>query len=137
MTDAFSYQDTGGGGSAVLFLHGNLSRGSHWAPQPESLGDELRCIARDQRGFGRSTGGPLPIEFETRVDSVVPKYDDPVICSYDLSKFGASTVIYALRTHLVVIIGGFLHENPFYVDPDQLLRELREQRSHVGSDITS
>jgi pimeloyl-ACP methyl ester carboxylesterase len=59
MTDALSYQDTGGG-PAVLSLHGNLSRGSQWAPQPEALGDELRCIAPDQRGFGRSTGGPLP-----------------------------------------------------------------------------
>lgn len=75
------------------------------------------------------------IEFETRVNYVVPKYDDPVICSYDLSKFSASTVMYALRTHPVVIIGGLLHENPFYMDPDQLLRELREQRSHGGSGI--
>jgi hypothetical protein len=76
------------------------------------------------------------IEFETRVNYVVPKYDDPVICSYDLSKFGASTVMYALRTHPVVIIGGLLQENPFYVEPDELLRELREQRparAGVGS----
>ena len=68
------------------------------------------------------------IEFETRVNYVVPKYDNDVICSYDLSKFGASNVIYALRTHPVVIIGGLLQENPFYVDPDELLRELREER---------
>ena len=68
------------------------------------------------------------MEFETRVNYVVPKYDTPVICSYDLSKFGASTVIYALRTHPVVIIGGLLQENPFYVYPDELLLELREQR---------
>jgi hypothetical protein len=71
------------------------------------------------------------IEFETRVNYVVPKYDHPVICAYDLSKFGASTVMYALRTHPVVIIGGLLHENPFYVDPDELLVELRGQHSHV------
>jgi hypothetical protein len=69
------------------------------------------------------------IEFETRVNYVVPKYDDLVICAYDLSKFGAGTVMYALRTHPVVIIGGVLQENPFYVDPDQLLLELREQQS--------
>jgi hypothetical protein len=75
------------------------------------------------------------IEFETRVNYVVPKYDHTVICAYDLSKFGASTVMYALRTHPVVIIGGLLQENPFYVDPDQLLRELREQQSHVGGGI--
>jgi hypothetical protein len=71
------------------------------------------------------------IEFETRVNYVVPKYDDPVICAYDLSKFSASTVMYALRTHPIVIIGGLLQENPFYVDPDQLLLELRAQRSDV------
>jgi DcmR-like sensory protein len=72
------------------------------------------------------------IEFETRVNYVVPKYDNPVICAYDLSKFDASTVMYALRTHPVVIIGGLLQENPFYVDPEELLRELREQ-SQVGA----
>lgn len=71
------------------------------------------------------------IEFETRVNYVVPKYDHPVICSYDLSKFDASTVMYALRTHPLVIIGGLLQENPFYVHPDQLLPELRERQSHV------
>jgi hypothetical protein len=76
------------------------------------------------------------IEFETRVNHVVPKYDHPVICAYDLSKFGASTVMYALRTHPVVIIGGLLQENPFYVEPDQLLAELREQHSHVRAGMT-
>jgi hypothetical protein len=59
----------------------------------------------------------------------MPKYDDSVICAYDLTKFGASTVIDALRTHPVVLIGGLLHENPFFVPPDQLLLELRERRS--------
>ena len=68
------------------------------------------------------------IEFETRVNGVVPKYEDLVVCAYDLSKFGARTVMYALRTHPVVIVGGLLHENPFYVDPEELLLELREQR---------
>ena len=67
------------------------------------------------------------IEFETRVNYVVPKYDDTVICAYDLSKFGASTVMYALRTHPVVIIGGLMQENPFYVPPEELLREIQAQ----------
>jgi hypothetical protein len=69
------------------------------------------------------------IEFEMRVNDVVPRYDDPVICAYDLTKFGASVVMDALRTHPVVIIGGLLQENPFYVSPDQLLLEIRERRS--------
>ena len=76
------------------------------------------------------------IEFEARVNYVVPKYDHPVICAYDLSKFGASTVMYALRTHPVVIIGGLLQENPFYVDPDALLLEMGRQRpASVGTPV--
>ena len=69
------------------------------------------------------------LEFETRVNYVVPKYDHAVICTYDLSKFGASVVMDALRTHPVVIIGGLLQENPFFVSPDQFLLEIRERRS--------
>jgi MEDS: MEthanogen/methylotroph, DcmR Sensory domain len=69
------------------------------------------------------------IEFETRVNYVVPRYDNTVICAYDLSKFGASTVMYALRTHPVVIIGGLIQENPFYMDPAQFLAEIRGQES--------
>src|SRR6266481_813559 len=75
------------------------------------------------------------IEFETRVNYVVPKYDDIVICAYDLSKFGASVVMDALRTHPVVIVGGLLQENPFFVPPDQFLLEIRERRS-VGESVS-
>ena len=68
------------------------------------------------------------IEYETRVNYVIPKYEDPVICTYDLTKFGASVVMDALRTHPLVIIGGLLQQNPFFVPPDQLLLEIRERR---------
>ena len=69
------------------------------------------------------------MEYETRVNYVIPKYEDTVVCAYDLTKFGASAVLDALRTHPVVVIGGLFQENPFYVSPDQLLSEIRERRS--------
>jgi MEDS: MEthanogen/methylotroph, DcmR Sensory domain len=68
------------------------------------------------------------IEFETRVNYVIPKYDDIVICAYDLSKFSAAVVMDALRTHPVVIVGGLLQENPFFVPPDQFLLEIKDRR---------
>jgi hypothetical protein len=74
------------------------------------------------------------IEFETRVNYVVPKYDDIVICAYDLSKFGASVVMDALRTHPAVIVGGILQENPFFVPPDQFLLEIRERDGRLAKD---
>ena len=68
------------------------------------------------------------LEYETRLNYMLPKYDDPVICTYDLSKFSASVVMDIMRTHPVVIIGGVLQENPFFVPPDQFLLEIRERR---------
>jgi hypothetical protein len=68
------------------------------------------------------------IEFESRVNHVTVKYEDAVICAYDLSRFGGRVVVDALRTHPVVLMGGLLLENPFFVPPDQLLLEIRERR---------
>ncbi len=68
------------------------------------------------------------LEYEARLNYVLSKYNDPVICTYDLSKFGATVVMDIMRTHPVVIIGGILQENPFFVPPDQFLLELRERQ---------
>ena len=69
------------------------------------------------------------LEFECRVNLALPKAGDIVICSYDLDKFGAPVVVDALRTHPVVLIGGIVHRNPFYVPPEELLKELDERES--------
>jgi hypothetical protein len=51
-----------------------------------------------------------------------------VICTYQLSRFSGDTVIDIMRTHPAVIVGGILQQNPFYVPPEQFLREVRERR---------
>jgi MEDS: MEthanogen/methylotroph, DcmR Sensory domain len=70
------------------------------------------------------------IEFESRVNEVWERHEDVVICAYNLGKFSGDTVIEIMRTHPMVIIGGILQENPFYVPPDRFLLEFRERRSH-------
>ena len=69
------------------------------------------------------------VKYETRLNYVLPKYDDVVVCTYDLNKHSASVVMDIMRTHPAVIIGGIMQENPFFVAPDQLLSELQERRS--------
>jgi len=69
------------------------------------------------------------VEYETRLNYVLPKYADPVICTYDLTRFGSAVTMDIMRTHPAVIIGGVLQENPFFVPPDQFLLEIRELRS--------
>ena len=63
---------------------------------------------------------------------MIPKYEDPVICTYDLSQFGAEVVIDILRVHPLVIIGGIMHENPFYTPPDEFLQELNQLARFVA-----
>ena len=68
------------------------------------------------------------VEYEARLNGLLSKYDDPVVCNYDSSKFGASVALDILRTHPLVIIGSLLRENPFFVPPEQFLVEMRERR---------
>ncbi|HEV2499292.1 MAG TPA: MEDS domain-containing protein [Terriglobia bacterium] len=68
------------------------------------------------------------VEFESRVNEVWRRHDDAVICTYNLAKFGGETVIDIMRTHPMVIIGGILQQNPFFVPPEEFLLELRERR---------
>src|SRR5258708_28669358 len=77
------------------------------------------------------------VEYETRLNYVLPKYNDAVICTYDLTKFPASLVMDIMRTHPVVIIGGIFHENPFCVSSDQLPLLILVQQSHRNSAATA
>jgi hypothetical protein len=52
---------------------------------------------------------------------------DEEFCTHDLSRFSASQAIDVLRSHPVAVVGGILQENPYFVPPEELLRELREQ----------
>jgi hypothetical protein len=69
------------------------------------------------------------VEFESRVNDVWNRSDDAVICTYHLSRFGGDTVIDILQTHPMVIIGGMLQQNPFFVPPAEFIRERRERRA--------
>ena len=69
------------------------------------------------------------VEFESRVNDIWSRHDDAVICTYHLGKFGGDTVIDILRTHPMVIIGGILQQNPFFVPPQEFVREIRERRA--------
>ena len=69
------------------------------------------------------------VEFEARVNHVWRRHDDAVICVYDLAKFGGDTVVDIMRTHPMIIIGGILQQNPFFLPPEEFLRQLNERRT--------
>jgi hypothetical protein len=69
------------------------------------------------------------LDYECRVNLALPKAGDIVICAYDLDTVDAAMVVAAMRTHPIVLIGGIVQHNPFYVPPEELLKELKERES--------
>jgi MEDS: MEthanogen/methylotroph, DcmR Sensory domain len=53
----------------------------------------------------------------------------PVICSYDLTKFSGEFIVDVMRTHPMTLLDGTLHENPYFVPPEEFIFELRNRRA--------
>jgi len=75
-----------------------------WAAEQPGVADEL-------------------IEFEARANFLHAKHEHVVVCAYDSSKFDGSFVVDVLRTHPMVVIGGILQINPFFIPPSEFLAE--------------
>jgi hypothetical protein len=89
-----------------------------------------RLIAHPESVLEDLSGVNEWIEYETELNDVLPSYDDPVICVYDVNLLNGTIAVDILRTHPVAIIGGLLYENPFFVPPREFLPQVL-QRSGV------
>lgn len=99
------------------------------APSNNPPGKHSRNIAHMEWALEDLPGVHDIVEYEARLNQTLPKQHDPVICTYDLSRFDAGMVIDVMRTHPMVIVGGILQENPFYVPPEEMLREIEARKS--------
>jgi hypothetical protein len=103
-------------------------------------------VATGQRGFPRTRlvahmewaledheGVSDLIEYEARFNLLHRSDRDPVICAYDLTRFSGDVIMGVLQTHPMVILGGVLQENPFFIPPEQFLQELRERQRRDAS----
>jgi hypothetical protein len=99
--------------------------------------DQTRLWANMEWALTGLPGVHDVIEYETRLNHVLPRYDGIVVCTYDLNRFSAHVVMDIMRTHLMVLIGGILHLNPYFVPPDEFLQELacreEEAKPHRAS----
>ena len=102
-------------------------------------------VAAGQRGFPRTRlvahmewaledheGVSDLMEYEARFNLMHQGGRDPVICTYDLTRFSGDVIMGVLRTHPMVILGGVLQENPFFIPPELFLQELRERHVRDG-----
>ncbi len=74
------------------------------------------------------SGTDLDALLEYEASTNLRPLEDPVVCAYDLRKFRADAVVDVMRTHPMIIIGGILQLNPFYVPPEEFLRSVRERK---------
>jgi hypothetical protein len=96
------------------------------AGQEEGFG-LTRLVANMEWALEDKSGVDDIVEYESRLNYVLPHYQDPVVCTYDLSRFNAGVAMDILRTHPLVLVGGVLQENPLYVPPDEFLKELHDR----------
>jgi hypothetical protein len=112
-------------------------RGSQFAPEAmyRFFGNELdtarqqgfprsRVIAHMEWACEREPGHRVLVDYETRFNLVFPQCSDWIVCCYDLSRFDGAIALDLVRAHPMLIVGGVLQENPLFVPPDDLLREL-------------
>ncbi|WP_431247368.1 MEDS domain-containing protein [Leifsonia xyli] len=88
------------------------------APEPR-----IRLLADVGWAAGDREAAEQLIEFEARANFLHARHRHVVICAYDTSRFDGAFVVDILRTHPMVLIGGILQENPFFVPPGEFLEE--------------
>lgn len=99
------------------------------APGNAPPGKISRNIANMEWALEDRPGVHEIVEYEARLNDALPEHHDPVVCTYDLSQFDAGVVIDIMRTHPMVIIGGILQENPFFIPSEQMLEEIRARKA--------
>jgi hypothetical protein len=95
-----------------------------------------------QRGFPRTriwanmewalTGAPgterLSV-YESRLNFILPLYNDAVVCAYDVRRFSASVLQDVARAHPYLLADGVVQKNPHYVPPEELVPEFESKLS--------
>jgi hypothetical protein len=101
---------------AMLNLVENVNQsGAHAGyARTKLVGHHMRWLIADKAAVSKL------MDNEARLNLLLSKYDSSVIRNCNLSKFGASVAIDIMLTHPLVIIGGLLREDPFFIPPDQV-----------------
>jgi hypothetical protein len=67
------------------------------------------------------------LEYESRVNFLVPSFQCTLLCVYDLSSITSALMSDILATHPFAIVKGKFRPNPFYVEPEEYLEMLRNR----------
>jgi hypothetical protein len=103
----------------VDFVRDQLSRSAHDGRYVRTAG-WMDWLSRE------STDVKRVMEYESRMNLLVPDFDCTFVCVYDLSSLRGDTVADILATHPFVILNGQVRQYEFYVPPEEYLRQLMQ-----------
>jgi signal transduction histidine kinase len=78
--------------------------------------------------LGEDTAPDSLIEYEAKLSYYVRDHDVRILCQYNRHRFSPQLILDIIRTHPVVVYGGIICENPYYVPPDELLEPNQASR---------
>ncbi len=103
-----------------LWIH-FLTQATHEASAGEFSG--LRTLLGEMTwALGEDTAPDSLIEYEAKLNYFVRDHQVRVLCQYNRNRFSPELILGVLRTHPVVVYGGIVSENPYYVPPDEFLK---------------
>jgi two-component system, NarL family, sensor kinase len=82
----------------------------------------LRFAGEPTWAFEGGPGAERLIEYEARLNLFLTEYDAVCLCQYNNQRFSTEVILQVLRTHPLVIYGGHVCKNPYYVPPDEFLK---------------
>jgi hypothetical protein len=88
----------------------------------------MRVVGQMGWVFSSPPGIEELVAYEASVNEVLNRGKTPTVCVYDTRHLSGALMLDLLRAHPLTVVDGALHENPLYLPPEQLLRDLRERR---------
>lgn len=82
----------------------------------------LRVTGEMTWSLGSDPGVDKLMEYEAKLNHFLPDHDALAICQYNRNRFSPEVIINVIRTHPLVIYGGFVCKNFYYVPPEEFLK---------------
>ncbi|HXD47358.1 MAG TPA: MEDS domain-containing protein [Gemmatimonadaceae bacterium] len=92
--------------------------------EAEQDGRRVRTSGVMDWALNGAAGTEELMEYESRVNFLVPKYDCTLLCVYDINEISGRMMMEILSTHPYIVHGRRVRENPYYVQPIDRLREV-------------
>lgn len=93
----------------------------------------LRIMGNMDWAFEDFETAPELIAYEAEVNEIIERNRQPAVCVYDMAKLSGAMLMDVLRTHPLTLINGIVQENPFFIPPSEMLKELEARKSRASA----